>query len=248
MCEGDGLVHRLRTHRLRRLAEGERQLTDRAAHSTALDGRRLVEDKRLEVGCGCALWVSKVEHLVDERLAAAEVLARDAVEGAESSREEVATLLSEVESLRGREQEAVSTTTMSESTIDTLKVREKKLKAMLAKDRAALLDRIVTRLDGMLTDGDDVQDYLATAFKNEFVTKEDFQTRQIFSQGGGPGRAAKAGGNSYSRMNPKEMEAALSQGMDVSYDVYGNPSYTIKEGGTLPTPKKSTPTGVCETS
>lgn len=34
-------------------------------------------------------------------------------------------------------------------------------------------------------------------------------------------------------MNPKEMEAALSQGMDVSYDVYGNPSYTIKEGGTL---------------
>ena len=75
------------------------------------------------------------------RLAAAEVLARDAVEGAESSREEVATLLSEVESLRGREQEAVSTTTMSESTIDTLKVREKKLKAMLAKDRKQLKER-----------------------------------------------------------------------------------------------------------
>ena len=74
MCEGDGLVHRLRTHRLRRLAEGERQLTDRAAHSTALDGRRLVEDKRLEVGCGCALWVSKVEHLVDELIDEREVL------------------------------------------------------------------------------------------------------------------------------------------------------------------------------
>jgi len=34
-------------------------------------------------------------------------------------------------------------------------------------------------------------------------------------------------------MNPKELEAAISQGMDVSYDAYGNPSYTVKEGGTL---------------
>ena len=71
------------------------------------------------------------------------------------------------------------------------------------------------------------------AFKNDFITKQDFQARQIFSQGGG-GRSTKtAAGPSYNRMNAKEMEAALSQGMDVSYDVYGNPSYTVKEGGTL---------------
>lgn len=71
------------------------------------------------------------------------------------------------------------------------------------------------------------------AFKNEYITKDDFQTRQVFSQGGG-GRSTKTpAGSSYNRMNAKEMEAALSQGMDVSYDVYGNPSYTVKEGGTL---------------
>jgi hypothetical protein len=72
------------------------------------------------------------------------------------------------------------------------------------------------------------------AFKNEYITKEDFQTRQVFSQGAGE-RASKtaAAGGAYNRMNAKEMEAALSQGMDVSYDVYGNPSYTVKEGGTL---------------
>lgn len=55
----------------------------------------------------------------------------------------------------------------------------------------------------------------------------------MFSQGGGDRSGKAVGAGAYNRMNAKEMEAALSQGMDVSYDVYGNPSYTVKEGGTL---------------
>ena len=56
-------------------------------------------------------------------------------------KEEVATLVAEIRSLRRREQAAASTSISTESTIEQLKAREKKLKTLLAKQRTILKER-----------------------------------------------------------------------------------------------------------
>jgi hypothetical protein len=60
----------------------------------------------------------------------------------------------------------------------------------------------------------------SSAFKNDFITKANVGERKIFSQEMGM-RSARQGGPN----------GATDQGL--SLDQYGNPSYTIKDGGTL---------------
>ena len=84
--------------------------------------------------------VAEVRKL-KRRLAEAEGLASTAVARAGDGKEEVATLVAEIRSLRRREQAAASTSISTESTIEQLKAREKKLKTLLAKQRTILKER-----------------------------------------------------------------------------------------------------------
>ena len=60
----------------------------------------------------------------------------------------------------------------------------------------------------------------SSAFKNDFITKANVAERKIFSQEQGI-RSQRQGGTL----------ANTEQGLSI--DAYGNPSYTIKDGGTL---------------
>ena len=84
--------------------------------------------------------VAEVREL-KRRLVDAEVLAAAAADEQKDSTEEVASLVAEIQSLRGREQVAASASSSSENTIEQLKAHEKKLKTLLAKQRAILKER-----------------------------------------------------------------------------------------------------------